>query len=73
MIGRVYPGDLGEQRADPLVQGVFVMRPGIAPSGHREPLNVQKLSREQYREYSQNPTKFKERYAAGLVEYPSKK
>jgi hypothetical protein len=42
-------------------------------SGQREPLNVQKLSREQYREYSQNPTKFKERYAAGLVEYPSKK
>lgn len=42
-------------------------------SGQREPLNVQKLSRDQYREYSQNPTKFKERYAAGLVEYPSKK
>lgn len=55
--------------------GTSVTKPeGAAPaSGQREPLNVQKLSREQYREYSQNPTKFKERYAAGLVEYPGKK
>lgn len=39
----------------------------------REPLNVQKLSKDQYREYSRNPKLFRERFAQGLVEYPKAK
>lgn len=41
--------------------------------GTREPLDVRKLSRDQYREYSRNPKLFKERYEQGLVEYPKAK
>jgi hypothetical protein len=67
-------GNEGEKKPAGTTGAAVTPPEGAKPaSGQREPLNVQKLSREQYREYSQNPTKFKERYAAGLVEYPSKK
>lgn len=67
-------GTEGEKKPAGTTGAAVTPPEGAKPaSGQREPLNVQKLSREQYREYSQNPTKFKERYAAGLVEYPSKK
>jgi hypothetical protein len=41
--------------------------------GTREPLDVRKLSKSQYGEYSRNPKLFKERYEQGLVEYPKAK
>ncbi len=42
-------------------------------SGTREPLDTRKLSPEQYRLYNANPKLFKERFAAGLIDYPGKK
>lgn len=39
----------------------------------RPPLDVTKLSKKQYDEYKKNPKLFKEQYAQGLIEYPSKK
>ena len=41
--------------------------------GTREPLDVRKLSKSQYGEYSRNTKLFKERYEQGLVEYPKAK
>lgn len=59
----------------PATTGAAVATPDKAQAspGVKEPLNVQKLSKDQYREYSRNPKLFRERFAQGLVEYPKAK
>ena len=59
----------------PATTGAAVVTPDKAQAspGVKEPLNVQKLSKDQYREYSRNPKLFRERFAQGLVEYPKAK
>ena len=59
----------------PATTGAAVATPDKAQAspGVKEPLNVQKLSKDQYREYNRNPKLFRERFAQGLVEYPKAK
>jgi hypothetical protein len=59
----------------PATTGAAVATPDKAQAspGVKEPLDVRKLSKDQYREYNRNPKLFRERFAQGLVEYPKAK
>lgn len=65
----------GTEEKKPANTGAAADKPeGAKPaSGTREPLDTRKLSPEQYRLYNANPKLFKERFAQGLIDYPSKK